>query len=99
MFGLTSFAGAPFADLGIGAINLTGVSATGEIGTVTLSFPREVDVTSVVALATVGEASVVIRYGVQVYPTGVNATGAIQTVLVWGLIDENQNPNWVQIPT
>ena len=99
MFGLTPFAGAPFADLGVGAINLEGVSATGSIGTVALSFPREVDVTGVLALGSIGDASVAIRYGVQVYPTGVDAIGAIQTVLVWGLIDENQNPNWVQIPT
>ena len=99
MFGITPFAGAPFADLGGGPITLTGLSATGSMGTVTFSFPRTVDVTNIVALASMGDASVLIQYAVQVYPTGINAAGTMQNVLVWGIIDDSQTPNWVQIPT
>jgi hypothetical protein len=29
--------------------------------------------------------------------TGVNATGAVGTVFIWGDIDDNQNPDWQNI--
>jgi hypothetical protein len=29
--------------------------------------------------------------------TGVQALGLVTTPLVWGLINENQTPNWVQV--
>ena len=99
MFGITPFADAPFADLGGGPLTLTGLSATGSMGTVTFSFPRTVDVTSIVALASMGDASVLVQYAVQVSLTGINAAGTMQNVLVWGIIDDSQTPNWVQIPT
>ena len=34
---------------------------------------------------------------VTVSATGVSATGYVRSVLVWGLIDDSQTPNWVNI--
>jgi hypothetical protein len=31
--------------------------------------------------------------------TGVSATGSVTSPLIWEIIDDNQTPNWVQIPT
>jgi hypothetical protein len=39
----------------------------------------------------------VAKANADVLVTGVNATGAVGTVLVWGEVDDNQNPNWQNI--
>jgi len=36
---------------------------------------------------------------VDVSVTGVSATGRVQTPLVWGNINDSQDPNWRVIPT
>jgi hypothetical protein len=41
--------------------------------------------------------SVIVKIDKDVEVTGVEATGVIGTVLVWGLIDDFQNPNWTDI--
>ena len=32
-----------------------------------------------------------------VYPTGVQATGSVGSALIWGQINDNQTPNWVAV--
>ena len=75
MFGFFPFAVDTFAGYGPVPVevNVTGVSATGSIGTVTFQAAANVTL------------------------TGVQATGYITSVLVWGIIDANQTPNWVQV--
>lgn len=71
----------------------TGVSASGAIGTVTTQ--SSYYVTGVSATASLG--NVVISVGAKVSVTGVQATGSITSVLVWGVINDNQTPNWVDV--
>lgn len=54
-------------------------------------------VDGVQATASVGQVTVSIPKSVTV--TGVSATGRVQTALVWGNINDNQDPNWRVIPT
>jgi hypothetical protein len=49
------------------------------------------------ATAEVGTEAVV--FGVTVAPTGVNATGSIGNVNIWGRVDTSQTPNWAAIST
>ena len=37
--------------------------------------------------------------GTTVDVTGVSATGAVGSVLVWGIIDDSQTPSWATIST
>jgi len=53
---------------------VTGVSATGSIGSVFINVS-----------------------GTTAYPTSVTGYGEIGQVIVWGLIPNNQSPNWVTI--
>jgi hypothetical protein len=54
-----------------------------------------VPATGVSALGQVG--SVIVRIPKIVEVTGVSADGIAGRVLVWGLIDDNQTPNWQNI--
>jgi hypothetical protein len=54
-------------------------------------------VDGVQATASLGQVTVSIPKSVTV--TGVSATGRVQTALVWGNINDNQDPNWRVIPT
>jgi len=54
-------------------------------------------VNGVQATGSIGTVTVSIPKSVTV--TGVSATGRVQTALVWGNINDNQDPNWRVIPT
>jgi hypothetical protein len=55
-----------------------------------------VTVTGVLGTTALGTATV--NAGAKVYPTGVSATGYVNsTVLIWVTIDDYQNPNWMRI--
>jgi hypothetical protein len=88
-----------FADLGtveVAAktnVTLTGVSASGAVGTVATGFGYYVTGVS----ATVSLGGVAISIGANALVTGVQATGSVTTPLVWGVINDNQTPNWVTI--
>jgi hypothetical protein len=41
--------------------------------------------------------SVVVTGRANVFPTGVQGNGYVTSVLVWGIIDENQTPDWVPV--
>ena len=79
----------------IANVDVTGVEATAELGTVTQrsTYP----VTGVAATGQLGTVTVKVTYTV----TGVSATGRVGSQSpapnVWGLINTNQDPNWIQI--
>jgi hypothetical protein len=54
---------------------VSGVTATGQVGTTTT------------------------LVDCNVFPIGVQAAAQVRTPLVWSIINDNQTPNWVQIPT
>jgi hypothetical protein len=54
-------------------------------------------VTGVQATVSLGQVTVSIPKSVTV--TGVSAIGRVQTPLVWGNINDSQDPNWRIIPT
>jgi hypothetical protein len=54
-----------------------------------------IPVTGLQAQCSVG--AVLVSAGATVLVTGVQATGQIAGVLVWGLVDNGQNPNWNDI--
>ena len=60
MFGFSSFAQTPFAALGTSSVQVavTGVSASGAVGTATASAPKQVTVTGVTATGSTGSVTV-----------------------------------------
>ena len=93
-FGFSTFSGAPFADLGSVSITVavTGVEATGAVGTVVVYENEVVNVTGVSATGAIGTVTVTGKAVVS--PTGVAGTGYIGYVLIWEQIVPNQTPNW-----
>ena len=86
MFGFTSFAAAPFADLGVNpnaSVEVTGVSATGSIGTSTVTLLTLVTLTGVDATGSTGTPTITGTAPVTL--TGVDATGSIGTPTVTGI--------------
>ena len=51
--------------------------------------------TGVAANTAIGD--VTLKLGATAFPAGVQATGQLNTVLVWGKIIPNQNANWTDI--
>jgi hypothetical protein len=79
-----------------GTLALTGVTATGNVGTVTHS--KDVAITGNAESGAVGSVSMGSR---TVALTGVFASGAIGTMnkRYWSVIDDNQTPAWQQVVT
>ena len=96
-------------------VSVTGVSATGSVGTALPAAGVIVSVTGISATGSVGTA--LTAAGATVYPdgvyangfvgllpamlAGVQAVGSVSSVLVWSVIvnPTTQTPNWVVIPT
>lgn len=99
-------------------VNITGVEGTGQVGDVTVQVGVSIDVTGVEGTGQVGDVSVsqsiavlvagvegtgeigdvtVSTSGISVLVTGVAATGYVGSVLVWGLVDDTQSPNWQNV--
>jgi len=77
-------------------VPVTGLEATGEVGTGTvITVTTKVYVTGVEATGEVGEVSIIAKATVNV--TGVSGTGEAGQVLVWGRIVPNQNPSYTPI--
>jgi len=74
-------------------VSVAGVEASGAVGTVNPVVGYLV--TGVSATVTLG--NVTISAGARVSVTGVQATGYIGPALVWGVINDNQTPNWQTI--
>ena len=71
---------------------VTGLEATGSVGSVSVEIIVNVDVTGVEGTGEVGAVTVVAKADVAV--TGVSATGEVGTPLVWGRIVPNQDPSY-----
>jgi len=71
---------------------VTGLEATGSVGSVTVEIVVNVDVTGVEGTGEVGAVTVVAKANAIV--TGVSATGEVGTPLVWGRIVPNQDPSY-----
>ena len=86
----------PLADNSIAGFDtlnstVTGVQATGAVGTV--SVDTEISVTGVQATSAVGTVGV----SAEISVTGVQATGLINNVLVWGEITPSQSSGFSAI--
>ncbi len=80
---------------GLVLVPVTGVSATGVIGDVTIYLLLVVSATGVQVIGVIGD--VVVTGTAFVYPIGVVAYGLIGPVNVWGLVIDGQVPNWTII--
>jgi hypothetical protein len=86
--------------VGIGGkaiITPAGVQAVVELGEEESRAGANVYVTGVQATSNLNAVTIVIRIKCNVFPTGVQAQGIAAKVLVWGLIPDNQTPNWQNI--
>ena len=81
--------------IGAANVTLTGVSATAALGTATTRTVNSVPVTGVQGVTALGSASVTADSNV--YLTGVSATALTREPLVWGLVNTEQDPNWLLI--
>jgi len=73
----------------------TGVAATGAVGTTTTQTDNRFTAPTLFATTFVG--SVTIDAEANISLIGVSATGELSNVNVWGLIDEDQTPNWQEV--
>tara|TARA_R110000823_G_scaffold176318_1_gene308823 strand:+ start:44 stop:346 length:303 start_codon:yes stop_codon:yes gene_type:complete len=78
-------------------VAVTGVSATGFIGTVEVDAKATVYLTGVFGTGAIG--TVEIDAKATVYLTGVFGTGEVGDALVWGIIPTGGIPDWQQIST
>jgi len=77
-------------------VPVTTVSATGSVGTVTISIGgSDVPVTGVTATALLG--NVIVSIPSRVIVMGTQCIVRTNSVNVWGLIDPNQTPNWIDV--
>lgn len=76
-------------------IDVTGVFATGAVGTVSVADSTEVPGTGVFATGAVGEVEVV--GNAAVYPLGVSAIAHAGYGLVWSAVDDIQTTDWHNI--
>ena len=74
---------------------VTGLSATGQVGTVSVVTDQIFSVTGVSATGQLGNVSLSTDQIILV--VGVSGTGLVGTSLVWSVIDDNQNANWQNI--
>jgi excinuclease UvrABC ATPase subunit len=74
---------------------VTGVSGTGQVGSVTVQEGTSVLVTGVFATGAVGTAAV--TAGAVVNLTGVKTVVRLNKQNVWGLVDTAQTPNWTKV--
>ena len=100
MFGCSTFAEAPFGALASTdvSISITGVTASGVLGSITTTVIVAVTITGVLATGTLGQEAVTQTVNI----TGVSATGSVGTVrplLFWGLVNTAQTPSWTNINT
>ena len=103
MLGFSPLASAPLAALAEEDPNvlvaLTGVSASGAVGTVTVTAGATLTLTGVSATGEVGSVTATSGTGVSLTITGVSATGAVGRVLVWGLVPPSPTVDWSDTPT
>lgn len=82
---------------GKAATNVTGLQASALLNSVDARVIKNVLVSGVTATGQVGTLATVVDCNV--FPIGVQAAARVKSTLVWSVINDNQTPNWVQIPT
>ena len=84
---------------GTANVAVTGIAATGSPGAVTVTGTALFDVTGVSGTGQVGDVSELIEIDVDVPVTGLSATALVNsaTILVWGGIVPDQNPEYSTI--
>jgi hypothetical protein len=84
---------------GTASVAVTGIAATGSPGAVTVTGTALFDVTGVSGTGQVGDVSELIEIDVDVPVTGLSATALVNsaTILVWGGIVPDQNPEYSTI--
>jgi hypothetical protein len=96
MFGISAFAQAPYAALGAQdiALALTGVSATGNVGTVSRG-GTSFALSGVLAAGSVGSVGVARSSAL----TGVQAAGSAGNVIAvyWILVNNSETSNWALV--
>lgn len=99
MFAGSAFSEVPFSSYSSPTVYaaVTGVEATGAVGTVSVDAGAIISVTNVYAAGVTG--SVVVTGTANVFPTGVIGYGAIGNVNIWQLIPTVQAANWVPVNT
>jgi hypothetical protein len=75
---------------------LTGVSATGDVGNVTIAITTDVAVSGVEGTAEVGDVSVDTS-SVAFTVTGVQAQGFVGSPFLWGEVSDNQGASWQNV--
>lgn len=100
MFGSSAFAETPFSALPSTdkSVALTGVTASGVLGSITTTVIVTVTITGVLATGTLGQETASQTVNI----TGVAAQGSLGTVrplLFWGLVDTSQTSSWTNINT
>ena len=101
MFGYSAFSETPFATQPSNAVSvlveLEGVSSTGQVGSVLVTADANLLLDGVFATGVVGSVTVNEGTGVDVFVTGVSATGELTPVLVWGRIVPNPGTVYTEI--
>ena len=87
-------------DLGWGEgsipVTVTGVAGTGAVTTVSIALGQTIVPTGVEGTGAAGDVAVA---DAVIGVTGVSATGVVNIVNVWGLVDDSQTPNYSTIST
>ena len=84
------------AEVDAGAnVDVTGVFGTGQIGTVVARAAAGVVVTGVFGTGETGDVTV--EGKASVIPTGAVGTGIVSKVLIWQVIDDSQDSDWVAV--
>ena len=78
----------------VAVTNVIGTTAVNSVGLITNNI-----LPITLGAITSGLGSVVTTGIANIYPTSVNATGNLGSILVWGLIDDSQTPNYSIIST
>lgn len=76
-------------------IQVTGVAATGQVGSVLVLLDALVSLTGLLATGSVGNVTVI--FGSTISVTGLSATGQLGTIQIWGDVGTGQTATWVDI--
>ena len=75
----------------------TGVAGTSAVGTLTTVTANVFNVQLNEMVSNDPFVNPTVNAGANVTLTGVSATGVVSNLNVWGLVDDAQNPNWVEV--
>jgi len=76
-------------------LTVSGFGTTSALGAVTVVSINNVFITGLAGTSALGSVATVCKANINI--TGLSATGFVSDVLVWGLIDDAQTPNWEKV--